>query len=69
MVALRSLARFSMTRGGEPEKERLVREEMRMGVPFAERTSLTKRARLVEKSEREMFFSGFWSLWPNCGFV
>lgn len=65
-VALRSLARFSMMRGGVPVKERRVREETRMGVPFAARISCAKTRRLVAKAAREMFLSGFWSLWPNC---
>jgi len=37
-----------------------------MGVPFAERISVAKVRRLVEKAERDMFLAGFWSLWPNC---
>lgn len=66
-VALRSLAKFSITRGGVRVllKERRVREEMRMGVAWRERISVAKVCRLVVKRGREMFLAGFWSLWPN----
>lgn len=66
-MALRSFARFSITRGGVREllKERRVREEIRMGVAWRERISVAKVRRLVVKRGREMFLAGFWSLWPN----
>lgn len=67
-VALRSAARFSITRGGLRVllKERRVREETRMGVAWRERISRAKVSRLAVKAGREMFLAGFWSLWPNC---
>lgn len=67
IVALRSLARDWIMRGGEPVKDRRVRGVRRMGVAFTARTSETRVARLTAYWEREMLAAGFWSLWPNYG--
>lgn len=64
LAAAVTSARFSVTL---PEllNRRLLRLVTSMGVAGIARTSLTKATRLAVSCFMVIFFSAFWSLWPN----